>query len=181
MKYLHNLRKAWGLTQFDPAFQQKKNAKTRNAKGSNRGRDKSIYAIEFRAKIKDGMIEIPQEYRNKLKENIKVIILVEEKETTLIDQLLNSPFLKLKTSNHFLEKKPMSINKDSQKSCFVDTNQSIIQKGEIVVSTQIINEVCFNLLKKASFPEEQIEELIGSLLREIRGCRAKQRNLNKNL
>lgn len=56
-----------------------------------------MYAVEFQARIKDGMIEIPSQYKDKLKEVVRVIILSEEKETTLnmIDQLLTSP-LKVK-------------------------------------------------------------------------------------
>ena len=52
-----------------------------------------MYAIEFQAKVKNGVIEIPPEYRDKLKEMVRVIILAEEKEKTanLIDQLLQSP------------------------------------------------------------------------------------------
>jgi hypothetical protein len=60
-------------------------------------------AVEFQAKIKNGMIEIPAQYKDKLKEIVRVIILTDESETTtnLIDQLLASP-LKVK---HF---KPLS-------------------------------------------------------------------------
>jgi len=65
--------------------------------------------------------------------------------------------------------------------CFVDTNvwlysfiksqheekstlsKAIIKKNEIVVSTQIINEMCVNLIKKAKFSEDKIEALIKSL------------------
>jgi hypothetical protein len=52
-----------------------------------------MYAIEFQTKIKNGVIEIPQDYRNKLKENVKVIILAEEEEiaSDMIEQLLESP------------------------------------------------------------------------------------------
>ncbi len=41
---------------------------------------------------------------------------------------------------------------------------SVIQNKDIsiVVSTQIINEVCVNLIKKADFSEEKIRELIGN-------------------
>ncbi|MGA1870310.1 MAG: hypothetical protein ACMUJM_17360 [bacterium] len=52
-----------------------------------------MYAIEFQTRIKKGKIEIPQEYRGKLKENVKVIILIEEKtiSSNMIDKLLDSP------------------------------------------------------------------------------------------
>jgi len=64
--------------------------------------------------------------------------------------------------------------------CFIDTNvwlyafiqtqdqdksliaKTTIQNGEIVVSTQVINEVCVNLIKKARFDEESIRRLIES-------------------
>jgi hypothetical protein len=56
-----------------------------------------MHAVEFRAKIKNGMIEIPAQYKDKLKEIVRVIILTDESEptTNLIDQLLISP-LKVK-------------------------------------------------------------------------------------
>lgn len=56
-----------------------------------------MHAVEFQAKIKNGMIEIPAQYKDKLKEIVRVIILTDESETTanLIDQLLASP-LKVK-------------------------------------------------------------------------------------
>lgn len=52
-----------------------------------------MYAIEFPAKIKDGMIEVPLQYRSRLQEKVKVIILMEESEpgVNMIDQLLASP------------------------------------------------------------------------------------------
>ena len=72
---------------------------------------------------------------------------------------------------------------DNQTSpCFVDTNiwlyafieaddetddtiksaiaRALIQRSEPVVSTQVINEVCINLLRRANFSEEQIGRLI---------------------
>ena len=56
-----------------------------------------MHAIEFQAKIKNGMIEIPSQYKDKLREIVRVIILTDESETTtnLIDRLLVSP-LKVK-------------------------------------------------------------------------------------
>ena len=60
-------------------------------------------AVEFQARIKDGKIEIPSQYRDKLKDKVRVIVLTEQNETdtNLIDQLLASP-LKIK------EFKPLS-------------------------------------------------------------------------
>jgi predicted nucleic acid-binding protein len=64
--------------------------------------------------------------------------------------------------------------------CFVDTNiwlyafiaaqdqgktaraGDLIRQSEIVVSTQVINEVSVNLIKKAGFDEPRIRQLIGS-------------------
>lgn len=56
-----------------------------------------MHAIEFQAKIKNGIIEIPSQYKDKLKEIVRVIILTDDSETTtnLIDRLLASP-LKVK-------------------------------------------------------------------------------------
>src|SRR5215210_1027104 len=66
------------------------------------------------------------------------------------------------------------------KLCFIDTNvwlyafiqtqdqgktaiaKTTIQSSEIVVSSQVINEVCVNLIKKARFDEASIRNLIES-------------------
>lgn len=40
--------------------------------------------------------------------------------------------------------------------------KQLLEQPAAVVSTQIINEVCFNLLRKADFTEEQIRRLIYS-------------------
>lgn len=53
-----------------------------------------MYAIEFKTKIKDGIIKIPKKYRRSLKENVKVIVLTEEKENQsydIIKNMLDSP------------------------------------------------------------------------------------------
>ena len=52
-----------------------------------------MYAVEFQAKIKNGTIEIPEVYRSRLKDCVRVILLAEEENTTgnLIDQLLQHP------------------------------------------------------------------------------------------
>jgi hypothetical protein len=52
-----------------------------------------MYAVEFQAKIKEGTIEIPEIYRNRFKERVRVILLAEEASTTetFIDQLLQHP------------------------------------------------------------------------------------------
>ena len=52
-----------------------------------------MYAIEFQAKVRDGTIEIPAQYQDKVKEMVRVIILTEETEekANLIDQLLQTP------------------------------------------------------------------------------------------
>jgi hypothetical protein len=55
--------------------------------------EKTMYAVEFQAKIKDGTIVIPELYRNRFKERVRVILLAEEENTgeTFIDQLLQHP------------------------------------------------------------------------------------------
>lgn len=55
--------------------------------------ENAMYAVEFQAKIKDGAIEIPEVYRHRFKERVRVILLAEEESTTvnLIDQLLQQP------------------------------------------------------------------------------------------
>ncbi|MDY6822581.1 MAG: PIN domain-containing protein [Thermodesulfobacteriota bacterium] len=68
--------------------------------------------------------------------------------------------------------------------CFVDTNvwlyafirtaneeklqiaQTVITGGEIILSTQVINEICVNLLKKAGFSESRLSSLILSLYKK---------------
>ncbi len=53
-----------------------------------------MYAIEFRTKIRDGVIEIPLEYRKKINDNVKVIVLAEkkaQKDSDIIEELLDSP------------------------------------------------------------------------------------------
>jgi hypothetical protein len=54
-----------------------------------------MYAIEFQARIKNGVIEIPEEYRQQLRDQskdnaVRVIILTSGRDTrtNLIDQLL---------------------------------------------------------------------------------------------
>ncbi len=72
---------------------------------------------------------------------------------------------------------------DPPAPCFIDSNiwlYAFVEQGEpqkqavagqlltqpaVVVSTQIVNEVCVNLLKKAGFTEEQIGRLIRSFYR----------------
>lgn len=52
-----------------------------------------MYAVEFRAKIKNGFIEIPREHKDKFQNYVKVIILAEESatQTDMIERLLESP------------------------------------------------------------------------------------------
>lgn len=62
-------------------------------------------------------------------------------------------------------------------TCFIDTNiwlyafiegdpqkrdvaQGLIKSSEPVVSVQVINEICVNLIKRANLPEERVSELI---------------------
>ena len=75
----------------------------------------------------------------------------------------------------------MSVPDAAPESCFVDTNiwlyafiegedrQKTARAKELleasrmlIVSTQVINEVCVNLLKKAQFSEQQVQQLIES-------------------
>jgi predicted nucleic acid-binding protein len=44
---------------------------------------------------------------------------------------------------------------------------AIIQECDIVISTQIVNEMCVNLIKKAHFSESDIQKLITSLFRKF--------------
>ena len=69
---------------------------------------------------------------------------------------------------------------DSATPCFIDTNiwlyafietdddpksiaaRRLIRHAEPVVSTQVVNEVCVNLLSKAGFSEQEVAQLIDS-------------------
>jgi len=55
--------------------------------------EKAMYAVEFRTKVKNGTIEIPEVYRDRFKERVRVILLAEEESVTanLIDELLQYP------------------------------------------------------------------------------------------
>ncbi len=52
-----------------------------------------MFAIEFQARVKDGLIEIPEEYRDRLTESVRVIILAPERSrgTGIIARLLDRP------------------------------------------------------------------------------------------
>ncbi|MCP4350688.1 MAG: hypothetical protein GY795_34910 [Desulfobacterales bacterium] len=53
-----------------------------------------MYAVEFQTKIIDGIIEVPEKYRKKIKYNVKVILLTEDTFDTasdIIEELLESP------------------------------------------------------------------------------------------
>ncbi|MFO7760832.1 MAG: hypothetical protein R6V20_04400 [Desulfobia sp.] len=50
-------------------------------------------AIEFKAKVKNGIIHIPRKYSQKIGDSVKVIILSDspEKEGDLVEELLQNP------------------------------------------------------------------------------------------
>ena len=58
-----------------------------------------MYAVQFTAKIKDGIIELPKKFRDKVTDSVKVIILKEESTAIsekvsgrdIIDKLLTRP------------------------------------------------------------------------------------------
>ena len=54
-----------------------------------------LNAVEFQAIVKNGMIEIPREYRQRLSQRVRVIVLAEEERkaqpASLIDDLLLNP------------------------------------------------------------------------------------------
>ena len=73
------------------------------------------------------------------------------------------------------------FNLEPEATYFIDTNiwlysfiqsnnrekneiaRAIIKGCEIVISTQIVNEICVNLIKKVDFSESKIQNLIKSL------------------
>jgi hypothetical protein len=69
-----------------------------------------MYAVGFQAQIKNGTIEIPEAYRSRFKEHMRVILLAEEDSptVTLIDQLLQYPS-KCQGSSRLPEKRCMSV------------------------------------------------------------------------
>ncbi|KOR31350.1 hypothetical protein TI05_12835 [Achromatium sp. WMS3] len=53
-----------------------------------------MYAVEFQAKMKDGIIRVPEKYRKKIGNRFKVILLAEEASETssdIIEHLLACP------------------------------------------------------------------------------------------
>lgn len=60
-------------------------------------------AIEFKTKIKNGTIQIPKKYKQKIGNTVKVIIITEKKakQADIIDNLLANP-IKLKDFSPFL-------------------------------------------------------------------------------
>jgi len=52
-----------------------------------------MYAIEFQTKVKNGTIEVPEEYRDRLTGSVRVIVLAQDKPETamMIDHLLANP------------------------------------------------------------------------------------------
>jgi predicted nucleic acid-binding protein len=75
----------------------------------------------------------------------------------------------------------MSVPEPEDESCFIDTNiwlyaftvgndaektaraKALIEtQSAVFVSTQVINEACVNLIKKAHFSEQQVQQLIES-------------------
>ena len=74
----------------------------------------------------------------------------------------------------------MPVNNVKTQRCFVDTNvwlyafittsesqkletaKAVVKRRDLVISTQVVNETCVNLLKKAFLSEEQIRQLVRS-------------------
>lgn len=74
----------------------------------------------------------------------------------------------------------MRSHEEGTKRLFVDTNiwlyafidsgsapkhelaKELVSRRAVVISTQVINETCVNLLKKAAFPEPSIRELVAA-------------------
>lgn len=58
-----------------------------------------MVTIEFRAKIKNGMIEIPAKYKGKVKNDVKVILIAQSEKkagSDIVDELMTNP-LKVKS------------------------------------------------------------------------------------
>jgi hypothetical protein len=55
-----------------------------------------MYGVEFVAKIRDGMIKVPDEYRERFTDSVRVILLLEEKtpaDGDIIAELLMRPLV----------------------------------------------------------------------------------------
>ncbi len=67
------------------------------------------------------------------------------------------------TPGHFLDSNiwvyALAQNQPEQKQV---TAAKLIETAGVVISTQVINEVCINLKKKSNFSEEQIRSLVAS-------------------
>ncbi len=66
-----------------------------------------MFAIEFHTTIKNGMIEIPEEYQDNLSEHVKVILLADDIKAhpvNKVDQLLKTP-LKIENFQPFTREK----------------------------------------------------------------------------
>lgn len=52
-----------------------------------------MIAVEFQTNVKDGTIEVPSAYRDKVKGSVRVIILTEEvaEKKNMIEYLINNP------------------------------------------------------------------------------------------
>ena len=53
-----------------------------------------MVTVQFKTKIKNGVIQIPKKYQGKLQENVRVILRVEGKKSTsgnFLDKLLDNP------------------------------------------------------------------------------------------
>ena len=52
-----------------------------------------MHAIEFQSKVKNGTISIPEQYRNRIKGNVRVILLTEENSESfdMVEHLLANP------------------------------------------------------------------------------------------
>lgn len=52
-----------------------------------------MYAVEFQAKVTNGSIQIPDEFKDKISGAVKVIVLTQEKSPAadMIDRLLENP------------------------------------------------------------------------------------------
>lgn len=67
----------------------------------------------------------------------------------------------------------------SQNEAKFRTAQQLLRSTEIVLSTQVVNEICRNLLRKANFSEAQLQKIIKSLFRHYQVVLLQERTLAK--
>jgi len=74
-----------------------------------------MFAIEFKTQIKDGVVHIPEQYKELYQSEAKIVVLVEtEAKTSPTDSKLQNTFFKTLSDRHFPVEKNINIDKIMQ-------------------------------------------------------------------